>query len=140
MEISIMVANIIAQQTYYVPTMKSTGLNVMQLVSQYCYLDPSLMHTVLTYCPTEVILLGLYYMHYTLSSSNHFLVCLILATKFLDDYAMSLKSWSELTQIPLNILRQFELTVLQDLSYCLHVTNDFDYFCQSISAFYTYSQ
>lgn len=133
-----MVANLIdIQPNYFVPTSKCrTEFNLMQLVSQYVYVDPNLLHTVLLYCSSEMVTLALYYLHFTIRSTNHFLVCLILACKYLDDYAMTLKAWAEITNVPVNILRYLEMTILKDLKYCLHVQADFDYFCQQISAFY----
>ena len=134
-----MVANVIAiQPSYFLPTLKSSGVNLMQLVSQYCYVEPHLLHTILLYCPSEVVKLGLYYLHYTARSAHHFLVCLILASKYLDDYSMTLKAWGEITSVPLSILRRLEMSVLKDLRYCLHVQADFDYFCQQIAMLYPY--
>eukprot|EP00834_Sanchytrium_tribonematis_P005144 NODE_292_length_10587_cov_0.520881.p6 type:complete len:136 gc:universal NODE_292_length_10587_cov_0.520881:4510-4917(+) len=134
-----MVANcIIAPNYYYPPAVKSIEFGLVQLVNQYCYVDPNVLHNLLGYVSAEVIILGLYYLHYTCRSSNHFLVCVILATKYLDDYAMSLKAWEGILQINFNTLRHYEMSVLKDLRYCLHVKEDFDYFRQQISVLYPY--
>ena len=133
-----MVANVIVEPTYFVPTQKAINFGIMQLISQYCYIDPHLVHTMILYCPSEVFLLALYYLHYTERTSNHFVTCVILACKYLDDYAMSLRAWEDITRIPVDVLRRFEMVVLKDLEYKLHVKEDFDCFCQHIKLLFPY--
>ncbi|KAI5777835.1 hypothetical protein EDC01DRAFT_623557 [Geopyxis carbonaria] len=85
-----------------------------------------------TRLPSSTILLGLVYLRERVQMPHMIglrmehvyrllTICLLLASKFLDDNTFQNKSWSEVTNIPVGELNELEKDWLKDIKWNLHV-------------------